>query len=176
MWRCSTTYHPDPLVGRIRRAWRTSRVGAMAGAMLVVWGCSEPATKPPAAGPRPVPKAGPLRGTTQQVLDLETALEAGARVVDAAPPSQGIEAVSGAAVSSAAMIGMLAVAQKMQLFEAEHGRKPATHAEFMQRIIEPGEPGAVSLPALPRGKAYAFDPRQKTVVILALPERDSQAP
>ncbi|NBW85756.1 MAG: hypothetical protein EBR23_02730 [Planctomycetia bacterium] len=151
-------------------------LGMIACSVLFASGCSDPVAEPTATGPKPVAKAGPLRKTTQEVLDLESALQAGARRADAAEPRQGLDAVSGTAVSSAATIGMLAVEQKMKLFEAEHGRKPETHAEFMDRIIEKGRPGAVFLPALPSGKAYAFDPQEKIIVVVALPSENPPAP
>ena len=175
MWRITATPDPDSTWARTRLAPHPSMLGVMACAMLFAWGCSDPAAEPTAADSGPAARVNPLRKTTQEVLDLESALRAGARLADAVESRQGLDAVSGAAVSSGATIGMLSVEHKMKLFAAEHGRKPATHAEFMERIIEKGGPGAVSLPALPSGKAYAFDAQQKTVVIVALPDGDSPA-
>jgi|688.fasta_scaffold182520_2 hypothetical protein len=176
MWRVTATPDSEVANGRTLLVPPPSLLSVIACSMLFAWGCSESGTDSPANGPNPAAKAGPLRKTTQEVLDLEAALQAGAQVADAAESRQGLDAVSGAAISSAATIGTLAVEQKMKLFEAEHGRKPATYAEFMERIIEKGGPGAVSLPALPSGRAYAFDPRQKTVVIVALPQGDPPVP
>jgi hypothetical protein len=171
MWRITATPDPHAALGRTGLDSRPIMLGVIACSMLFACGCSEPAVEPPAADSRPAPaKGNPLRKTTQEVLDLEIALRDGARLADAAESRHGLDAVSGAAVSSAATIGMLAVEQKMKLFEAEYGRKPETHAEFMDRIIEKGRPGAVSLPALPSGKAYAFDPQRKAVVVVALPQ------
>lgn len=169
---------PDHAARRLRSAWRGVPGRAhprlfivMACATVIIaCGCTSPGPEAPADERRPAAKVGPLRRTTQEVLDLAAAREAGATLAEAAEPRQGLDAVSGAAVSSAATIGLLAVDQKMRLFEAEHGRKPATHAEFMERIIEKGGAAAVSLPALPPGQAYAFDPQRRAVVVVALPQ------
>jgi hypothetical protein len=44
-----------------------------------------------------------------------------------------------------------------RLWQAEHGRYPKTQEEFMREIIEPNEP-ATSLPELPEGWEYYYDP------------------
>jgi len=137
---------------------------------VVACGCADSASQVESGERRSGSKIGPQRKTTQDVLDLREALQAGATPAAADTPSQGLDAMSAAAVASTATIGMLAVEQKMKFFEAEEGRKPATHAEFMQRIIEKGGPGAVFLPALPSGQAYAFDPQRKALVIVVLPQ------
>ena len=45
-----------------------------------------------------------------------------------------------------------------RLWEAEHGRYPKTQEEFMREIIQANEP-ATSLPELPEGWEYYYDPQ-----------------
>ena len=44
----------------------------------------------------------------------------------------------------------------MNLYKAEHGKSPATEAEFTERIIKANN---LILPQLPAGQAYVYDPR-----------------
>ena len=43
----------------------------------------------------------------------------------------------------------------MNLYRGEHGRAPATHAEFMEQIIQANN---IRLPQLPPGQSYVYDP------------------
>ena len=157
------------------RGWR---VVLFVSFTAFVVGCDDPAPKPDASASPGAVQTAPIQTrktvgkTTQNVLDVADAKAQGGVVVDNAAEAEegGLGAYSQAYRHSVATIGGLAVEQKMKLFEAEYGRKPGTHAEFMDRIIEKGRPGAVSLPALPSGKAYAFDPQRKAVVVVALPQ------
>jgi hypothetical protein len=87
------------------------------------------------------------------------------------PEEGGIAAYGQAYRHSVATIGGLAVEQKLRLYRAEHDAVPATHAEFMARIIAPGTPDEVRLPALPHYQDYAFDPQRKTLVVVEFPAR-----
>lgn len=48
------------------------------------------------------------------------------------------------------------VEHAMNLYKAEHGRGPASHAEFMDQIIRANN---LRLPQLPPNQEYVFDPR-----------------
>ena len=49
------------------------------------------------------------------------------------------------------------IPQAMKLFEATEGRKPQSHEEFMQRIIQANR---IQLPELPEGQQYRYDPEK----------------
>lgn len=55
------------------------------------------------------------------------------------------------------------IPKNMQLYKAEHNNKgPKTHEEFMQVIIKDG---GVSLPELPDGDEYLYDPKTEQLMI-----------
>jgi len=133
-----------------------------------------PAEQKPAAPPAEPAKPQKIVGrTTQHVLPLEQAVQDGGVVVDpdTAPDEQGLAAYGQAYRHSVARIGGLAVEQKLRLYRAEHDAAPATHAEFMAKIIAPGTPDEVRLPKLPHEQDWAFDPRTKQLVIVEFPAR-----
>ena len=51
----------------------------------------------------------------------------------------------------------VSVTQALNLYEAEHGSRPKTHQEFMDKIIKPNN---INLPELPPGRTYRWDPTQ----------------
>ena len=51
----------------------------------------------------------------------------------------------------------LQVAPAIRLFEASNGRKPKTHQEFMEQIIEANR---ITLPELPEGAVYRYVPEK----------------
>ena len=133
-----------------------------------------PAEEKPPAPPAHPPKPQKLVGrTTQHVLPLDQAVQEGGLVVDpdTAPDEQGLAAYGQAYRHSVARIGGLAVEQKMRLYLTEHDAPPATHAEFMAKIIAPGTPDEVRLPKLPPSQDWAFDPRTKRLVVVEFPAR-----
>lgn len=135
---------------------------------------SQAGTSPEPSGPVQTRKT--IGKTTQNVLDLADALAKGGTVIEGSGPSEGgaLETYAGAYRSSVARIGGLQVEQKMQLYQAEHGSVPATHAEFMKKIIAPGTPDAVSLPMLPYYQEYAFDPASKSLVVVEFAAKKEQ--
>ncbi len=54
------------------------------------------------------------------------------------------------------------VPQALQLFEAEHGRKPQSHEEFWREIIEKNN---IQLPRLPPGHRYVYDPQRGELMV-----------
>ena len=157
-----------------RHAWKVILAGiAVVVALLALQGPEQPKPPAPAAAPQPRPGKKLVGKTTQKVLDLAAALADGGVLVDNAsePEEGGLAAYGQAYRHSVATIGGLAVEQKLRLYRAEHDEVPATHAEFMAKIIAPGTPDEVRLPALPHYQDYAFDPARKTLVVVEFPAR-----
>jgi hypothetical protein len=50
----------------------------------------------------------------------------------------------------------------MNLYEAEHGEKPKSHDEFMQKIIGFNQ---IQLPKLPDGDRYVYDPARGELMV-----------
>lgn len=50
----------------------------------------------------------------------------------------------------------------LQLFEATNGRKPKTHEEFMEQIIQANQ---INLPELPPGHRYVYDPQTGELMV-----------
>jgi hypothetical protein len=154
------------------------------GALAVVIGLlaiSGPTTEKPVESPAPVepPKIETRKTvgkTTQNVLDLAAAIAQGAVRIDNATEAEegGLGAYSQAYRHSVAFGGSLACDQKMKFYEAEHGTMPATHKEFMAKIIAPGAPDEIRLPMLPYYQEYAFDPEARKLVVVEFPAKKEQ--
>ena len=54
------------------------------------------------------------------------------------------------------------IPKNLQLFQATEGRLPKSHDEFMQRIVKEG---MISLPELPQGHAYRWDPAMGELMV-----------
>jgi len=50
----------------------------------------------------------------------------------------------------------------LKLYEAEHGRKPKTHEEFVEQILKPNQ---INLPELPPGHRYIYDPQAGELMV-----------
>ena len=138
-------------------------------------GCEDLAILSPQPAAAPPAPARKLTKTTKEVLDLKAALDAGAVPAAAAAAAGdaglGLDTIVGAGQSATNRVGILQVEHKMKLYQAEHGKLPATHAEFMTAIMAPGTGDELTLPALPSHQAYAFDPEAKGLVIVEFPDR-----
>jgi hypothetical protein len=145
---------------------------SLASASLLLGGCLEPAAPPPAKPPVQVRKT--VNKTTQRVLDLQAALADGGVLADTTVSSGGLDAITDAARTSTGKIGVLSVEHKMKLHEAEHGRRPKTHAEFMTTIIAAGTGDEVRLPMLPYYQEWAYDPASGQVVVVEFPAKKAQ--
>lgn len=164
-----------------KHAWKVLVAGiVLVLGLLMLSGPADqkPAEPPPAAPatPPPVQTRKTIRKTTQNVLDLSEARAQGGVVVDnaAEPEEGGLGAYSQAYRHSVATLGTVAVDQKLAHYKAEHGDVPATHKEFMAKIIAPGAPDEISLPMLPYYQEYAFDPAAKKLVVVEFPAKKSQ--
>jgi len=150
------------------------QLGWLVAAVLVsASGCGTPATDAAAdreAGPR-----GRIGKTTQQVLDLATAKAGGGVPVDPGAERVGLDVITGAQRAVAGQVSILAVEQKLKLYEVERGSRPRTHAEFMRHIIASGSADELRLPLLPSDQDYAFDPEHGCLVVVEFPARRQEA-
>ncbi len=137
-----------------------------------VVGCEEPEATPPAKPKIETRKT--LGKTTQNVLELAAAIADGGVVIDPQATREGLDAVTGAYRSSAAQIATFPVDQAVQVYAAEHDSRPATHADFMAKIIRPGQPDGIQLPMLPYYQEYAFDPEKCGIIVVEFPARREQ--
>lgn len=55
------------------------------------------------------------------------------------------------------------IPQAMQLFKATNGQPPASHDEFMQRVIAEN---SIQLPMLPVGQRYQYDPATEQLMVI----------
>jgi hypothetical protein len=157
-------------------------LGLLAVVLGLLW-LGGTATEEPAAPTPPAPASAPpietrktIGKTTQNVLDLAAALAQGGVRVDAAAEAEegGLGAYSQAYRHTVAFGGSLACDQKMKFYEAEHGTMPATHSEFMAKIIAPGAADEIRLPMLPYYQEYAFDPESRKLVVVEFPAKKRQ--
>jgi hypothetical protein len=154
---------------------------ALIAGVLVLIGFSgkgekKPEPPPAAAAPAPasVQTRQTLRKTTQNVLELSEALKQGGVRADLSIKSQGLEVAADAYRTSVGKLSIIAVEQKMNFFQAENDRKPQDYAEFMERIIEKGQPDGIMLPMLPYYQEYAYDPDAKELVVIEFPAKKEQ--
>jgi len=153
----------------------TARVGLFVhgfAGLIALAGCSEPEATPPAKPPVETRKT--VGKTTDKVLDLATALADGGVVIDPGAERFGLDAVTGAHRYAAAALSSASVEQTLKLYEAEHESRPATHAEFMAKIMKPGGPDGLHLAMLPYYQEYAFDPRKGGIVVVEFPALKEQ--
>ncbi len=153
------------------RSWVMRPWCVAVGGLAVTIGCAakeEPPKKPP------IQTRETLRKTTQNVLELDKALADGGVPASMEITGEGLEVYSDAYRTSVGRMGVMAVDQKMQLFEAEFGRKPKDYAEFMARIIGKDQPDGIQLPMLPYYQEWAYDPEKKTLVVIEFPAKKEQ--
>lgn len=132
---------------------------------------SSSAPPPPADNADAQPRKT-LGKTTQNVLELSQALADGAVRAETKITGSGLEAITSEAYrTSIGKVSVLAVEQKMQFVQAETGKLPENHAEFMKQIIAPDAPDGIQLPMLPYYQEYAYDPEGKCLVVVEFPAR-----
>lgn len=154
---------------------RTARFGLFVRGLtglLVLTGCSEP--EPTAPAKPPVETRKTVGKTTDKVLDLAAALADGGVVIDPGAERGGLDAITGAHRYAAAALAFASVEQTVKLYEAEHDSRPATHAEFMAKIMKPGGPDGLRLAMLPYYQEYAFDPAKGGIVVVEFPALKEQ--
>jgi len=153
-------------------------LAAIAGVILLIFlsPSGKPPEPPPAPGPAPAPvqTRQTIRKTTQNVMELSAALKDGGVLAETSITGQGLEVASEAYRTSVGKIAAMSVEKSMQLYQAEHDRKPETYAEFMEKIIQPGKPDGLQLPMLPYYQEYAYDPEARQLVVVEFPAKKEQ--
>lgn len=142
----------------------------MAGVAATV-GC---AAKEEPPKPAAVKTRETIGKTTQNVLELDKALADGGVLANMQITGEGLEVYSDAYRTSVGRMGVMAVDQKMQIYEVEAGRKPNDYAEFMSAIIGKDQPDGIQLPMLPYYQEWAYDPEKKTLVVVEFPAKKEQ--
>jgi hypothetical protein len=115
--------------------------------------------------------------TTQNVLSLDQALADGGVIA-----STKVEATNPLTQSAdvyrtqVAKIGGMGVEHAIQLRNASSisDPKPLTHAQFMQEIIQPGQPNGIQLPMLPYYQEYAWDEKAQKLIAVDFPARQAE--
>jgi hypothetical protein len=124
--------------------------------------------------PAPIQTRQTLHTTTQNVLELSDALKQGGVLAETSIQGSGLEIASEAYRTQVGKAGSLAVQQKMNLYQAEHGEFPKTHDEFMTRILGKGRPDGISLPMLPYYQEWAYDVENRKLVVVEFPAKKEQ--
>jgi hypothetical protein len=149
----------------------------IAGVLVLIGMSGTGKKKPPEVAkpaPAPIQTRQTLKKTTQNVLELSKAVEQGGVRADLSIKSQGLEIAAEAYRTSVGKLSIIAVEQKMAFFQAENDRKPESHKEFMDQIIQPGKPDGIMLPMLPYYQEYAYDPEAKELIVIEFPAKKEQ--
>lgn len=109
--------------------------------------------------------------TTQNVLDITAAKAAGGIPASMEITGTGLEVAADAYRTSVGKMAVMAVEQRMSLYQAQHGDVPEGYEGFISEIIRPGEPDGLQLPMLPYYQEYAYDPATKKLVVIEFPEK-----
>ena len=152
--------------------WRPCFCAIAFCTFLTTLGCGD--GKPASSGPAPIETRKTVGQTTQNVLELREAIASGAIPAAMSASTADLSATADAYRVSMGKLGTLSVEHKLKLYQAEHGSVPATYAEFIEKIIEPGKPSGLRLPMLPYYQEYAYDPDQKLLVVVEFPEKKKQ--
>ena len=137
--------------------------------MVTSVGCLDPigseTTKPTVQTRKTIGK------TTQNVLELKAALQAGGVPASMAITSSRIGVSADAYRTSVGTMAVLAVEQKIQMHRAQFGKLPKNYESFMNDIISPGKPDGLQLPMLPYYQEYAYDPTSHKLVVIEFPDK-----
>ena len=145
----------------------------LAAVILAAVGCDAGPEKPATTSP-PIETRKTIGKTTQNVLELSAALRDGGVPAEMEITGEGLEVYADAYRTSVGKMASIAVEKQMSLYEAEHGSRPATYGEFMEKIIGKGRPDGLQLPMLPYYQEYAFDPAKKALVVVEFPAKKEQ--
>ncbi|MEM1227911.1 MAG: hypothetical protein AAGJ40_19660 [Planctomycetota bacterium] len=118
-----------------------------------------------------------LGKTTQKVLALEAAMADGGVLGDG-PSDSGnpLMQSAGAYRKSVSNIASMQVTKAIQLRNAQSIKRPRplTHQEFMNDIMQPGQPNGMRLPMLPYYQEYAWDQTAQELVVVSFPARQAE--
>ena len=148
--------------------WSAGLVTLLCGGLL---GCQS------GESPDPNPAEKPRRTigkTTQNVLDITAAKADGGIPANMEITGTGLEVAADAYRTSVGKMAMIAVEQRLSLYQAQHGELPQGYDGFISEIIQPGNPAGLQLPMLPYYQEYAYDPATKKLVVMEFPEKKRQ--
>lgn len=144
--------------------------------MKIKTGPPEPPPPPPVEKPAPEPNYPP--GGTMQLGDGKTPpgdagdtvrvqAEAGVgkrgqRLNDPRLVQSIVAPARGLFQTEQRMVFEVQIPHAMQLYEATNGKKPKTHEEFMEQIIQANQ---IKLPELPPGQRYVYDPQTAELMV-----------
>lgn len=122
-------------------------IGVLASACIIS-GCKDP--NPPVAQK---PREGVIGRKTTDIGEFDASKEKEADLsIDTSSPLHAMTA--GAYKNAAGRIAQMGIAHAVALFNAEHGRYPKDHEEFMEKIIKAN---SMELPVLPGKLRYQYD-------------------
>jgi hypothetical protein len=125
---------------------------------IVLVGCEEPKQA----------DTGIFNKKTQDVGEFDAA--GGDQIADLqVKPSANPYASAGAYGYAISEISKQAVQRQLQFFQAEHGRFPKDHDEFMTEIIEKPP---IKLPVLPGKRRYQYDVENHELVVVEAAKED----
>jgi len=138
--------------------------------LAALTGCEdEPKTKPKVQMRETVGKY------TQEVRNLKPELAQGGQVTDGKIHAEDYITIQADAYrTSVGNIAKMNVKHAIDLYEAEHGQKPATYEEFMDVIIKKGKPDGIMLPMLPYYQEYGYNPDTKELVVIEYPKKKKE--
>jgi len=148
--------------------WSAGLVALLCGGFF---GCQSGETPSPSPAGKPRKTIGK---TTQNVLEITAAKAAGGIPASMEITGAGLEVAADAYRTSVGKMAVLAVEQRLSLYQAQHGELPQGYDGFISEIIQPGEPAGLQLPMLPYYQEYAYDPATKKLVVMEFPEKKKQ--
>jgi hypothetical protein len=160
----------------MKAPWTPAPATLAAVILPALLGCpaAAPPAPPPQATPAPIQTRQTIRKTTQNVMELAEAVKQGGVPAETSITGQGMGMAAEAFRTTNGKMAVMAVEKTMQLYQAEHDRKPKDYAEFMARIIQPGKPDGLQLPMLPYYQEYAYDPENHQVIVMEFPAKKEQ--
>ena len=121
------------------------------------------------AEPQPT-DTGIINKKTQEIGEFDA--DGDAKVADMqVKPSMNPLASAGAYGYAVSQTSKLQIKQAIQLFQAEHGRFPKDHAEFMEQIIKKN---SIQLPVLPGKRRYQYDVANHELVVVEAAKKENR--
>jgi hypothetical protein len=133
--------------------------------LLALAGCDEPAPKKAA----PAKTREILGKRTQDVRDTQVEVKKGAVVAPPRVVAKDPFTLAGSAyVSAISQTSIGNIKHAVDLYQAETGEFPKTHAEFMEQIIKKNN---IALPTLPYYQEYSYDVATHQLNVIEYPAK-----
>jgi hypothetical protein len=137
----------------------------LAMVLITLAGCDEPAPKKAA----PVKTREILNKRTQDVRDTQVELKKGAVVAPPRVVAKDPYTLAGNAyVSAISQTAIGNIKHTVDLYQAETGEYPKSHAEFMEQIIKKNN---IALPTLPYYQEYSYDVATHQLNVIEYPAK-----